>query len=77
MDIGFQALLFFTRENVSATAIVCAQIDRGSLEREVEVYLSTIPGGTAIGKYSLVPRSYSQLSMLKLGVGSWNEARVS
>ena len=52
MDIGFQDIQFFTRENVSATATVCAQIDRGSLEREVVAYLSTIPEGTAIGKLS-------------------------
>ena len=34
-------------ENESAIANVCAQIDRGSLEREVTVHLSTIPGRTA------------------------------
>ena len=34
-------------ENESAIANVCAQIDHGSLEREVTAYLSTIPGGTA------------------------------
>ena len=50
VDIGFQAPQFFTMENGSATAMVCAQIDRGSLEREVVAYLSTIPGGTATGK---------------------------
>ena len=50
VDIGFQAPQFFTVENASATAMVCAEIDRGSLEREVVVYLSTIPTGTATGK---------------------------
>ena len=34
-------------ENESARAVACAQIDRGSLEREVVAYLSNIPGGTA------------------------------
>jgi hypothetical protein len=50
VDIGFLDPLFFTMENESATANVCAQIDRGSLEREVVVYLSTIPGGAATRK---------------------------
>ena len=48
VDIGFQSLEFISTENSSAT--VCAQIDRGSLEREVVVYLSTVSGGTAVGK---------------------------
>jgi hypothetical protein len=47
VDIGFLVPLFFTMENGSATATVCAEIDRGSLERQVVAYLSTIPGGTA------------------------------
>ena len=51
MTIGFQNLEFFTRENVSASAALCAQIDRGSLEREVAAYLTTVTGGTAVGKY--------------------------
>ena len=50
MDIGFLAPMFFTMENGSAAAMACAQIDRGSLEREVMAYLSTIPGGTATRK---------------------------
>lgn len=53
VDIGFQAPQFFTMENTSAMAIVCAQIDSGSLEREVVAYLSTIPGGTATGKLNI------------------------
>ena len=51
VDIGFLAPVFFAIENGSAAAIVCAQIDRGSLEREVVAYLSTIPGGTATRKH--------------------------
>jgi hypothetical protein len=53
VDIGFEAPMFFTMENESATAMACAEIDRGSLEREVVVYLSTIPGGTAECKQKL------------------------
>ena len=51
VDIGFLAPVFFAIENGSAAAMVCAQIDRGSLEREVVAYLSTIPGGTATRKH--------------------------
>ena len=51
VDIGFLAPMFFAIENGSAAAMVCAQIDRGSLEREVVAYLSTIPGGTATRKH--------------------------
>lgn len=51
VDIGFLAPQFFTMENESAAAMVCAEIDRGSLEREVVAYLSTIPGGTATRKH--------------------------
>ena len=32
------------------SATVCAQIDIGSLEREVVTYLTTEIGGTAVGK---------------------------
>lgn len=38
VSIGFQSPHFFTKENVSARATVCAQINNGSLEREVAVY---------------------------------------
>ena len=51
MDIGFLAPVLFAIENGSAVANVCAEIDRGSLEREVVTYLSTIPGGTATRKH--------------------------
>jgi hypothetical protein len=50
VDIGFLMPLFFTMENGSATSMVCAEIDRGSLERQVVAYLSTILGGTATRK---------------------------
>ena len=49
ISVSFQSLQFFTRENVSSKATVCAQINNGSLEREVVVYLSTVVGGTAEG----------------------------
>lgn len=49
MNIGFQSLEFATEENTSAIARVCAQIDTGSLEREVTAFLSTVTGGTATG----------------------------
>ena len=48
VDIGFQSLEFVTTENTSAR--VCAEIDRGALEREVVAYLSTASGGTATGE---------------------------
>ena len=51
VSVGFQSLQFFTKENVSSRATVCAQINNGSLEREVTVYLSTLTGGTAEGNY--------------------------
>ena len=51
VNVGFQNLQFFTRENVSTKATVCAQIDSGSLEREIVVYLSTVAEGTAEGNY--------------------------
>ncbi len=35
----------------SASARMCAQIDTGSLEREVTAFWSTITGGTATGTY--------------------------
>ncbi len=40
-------------ESTSARARVCAQIDNGSLEREVTAFWSTITGGTATGIYAL------------------------
>ena len=49
MNIGFQNLEFVALESNMST-IVCAQIDVGSLEREVVVYLTTVSGGTAVGK---------------------------
>jgi UDP-glucose 6-dehydrogenase len=42
--------------------MVCAQIDQGSLEREVVVYLSTIPGGTAERKQKHINHSEFQLN---------------
>jgi hypothetical protein len=61
VNIGFLAPLFFTMENESATAMVCAQIDQGNLEREVTVvaFLSTIPGGTAERKQNITIRNFS------------------
>ena len=47
VDIGFQSLQFTTSEDTSAS--VCAQITRGSLERDVVVYLNTVSEGTATG----------------------------
>ena len=49
VGVGFQSLQFFTRENVSTKATVCTQIDSGSLEREIVVFLNTIAEGTAEG----------------------------
>ena len=51
VNIGFQSLEFITKENSSAVATVCAQIDRGSLERYVDAYLNSIVliGDTAVG----------------------------
>ena len=49
MNIGFQSLEFITEESTSARARVCAQIDTGSLEKEVTAFLSTNAGGTATG----------------------------
>lgn len=54
MNIGFQSFEFVTKENSSAVATVCAQIDRGSLERDVVAYLTTtaLIGDTAMGMYT-------------------------
>ena len=41
ISIGFQSLLFSTTEGVSVNVTVCAQIDEGTLERNVPFYLST------------------------------------
>ena len=46
--VGFESQVFTTTENVSA--MVCAEIVTGSLEREVEAYLSTVSEGSAGGK---------------------------
>ena len=54
MNIGFQSLEFITEESTSARARVCAQIDTGSLEREVTAFLSTIAGGTATGMHYII-----------------------
>ena len=53
MNIGFQSLEFITREYSSAVATVCAQIDRGSLERDVVAYLTTtaLIGDIALGMF--------------------------
>ena len=53
VNIGFQSLKFITQENSSAVATVCAQIDRGSLERQVVAYLSTttVIGDRAVGMF--------------------------
>ena len=51
VNIGFQSLEFISEENSSAVATVCAQIDRGTLERYVDVYLTSFAaiGDTAVG----------------------------
>ena len=51
VNIGFQSIEFVTQENSSAVAIVCAQIYRGSLEREVVAFLNTtaLMTDTALG----------------------------
>ena len=57
MNIGFQSLEFITEESNgnSTRARVCAQIDNGTLEREVIAFLSAIAGGTATGvHYTMV-----------------------
>ena len=41
VSIGFQSLQFLTTEGSSATVEICAQIDAGTLERSVSVYIST------------------------------------
>ena len=53
MNIGFQSLVFITEESDgnSTRTRVCAQIDNGTLEREVTAFLSTIAGGTATGMH--------------------------
>ena len=61
VNIGFQSLEFPTEESTSARARVCAQIDAGSLEREVTAFLSTIAGGTATGSYALVILHFNQM----------------
>ena len=56
MIVGFQTLEFTTMENSSAVATVCAQIDGGSLEREVMAYLTSVAliGDTALGMLYII-----------------------
>ena len=42
ISIGFQSLVYSTTEGPSANATVCAQIDEGTLERNVSFLLSTM-----------------------------------
>ena len=64
VTIGFNTVAYSVLEDGSSVNITVSILN-GTLARNVEVTLSTVPGGTAIGEFSYIGHKHSFSSLVK------------